>query len=260
MLEINGETLSPRLIILDKDGTLIAFQAMWHTWFDRFLGYIGRRVNLTLEARIGLAGTLGYDPVDGDWDPLGPLTLASTGEVLLLAAGQLYHYQGTVWDEALALVQRAEEYAREALSDRSLLQPIGDVRGRLEQFTAAGYRLALVTTDTRASTQNHLDTLRLNEFFGAVICGDDGIPLKPAPDMALEVCRRLQVEPSQAIMVGDSAVDMVMARTAGLAAAIGVASGAMPGEALIAYADHVIPDIHAISIRNGEVHDAPPTL
>ncbi|MFO7696472.1 MAG: HAD family hydrolase [Anaerolineae bacterium] len=260
MLEINGETLSPRLIILDKDGTLIAFQAMWHTWFDRFLGYIGQQTELTLEARIGLAGTLGYDPVDGDWDPLGPLTLASTGEVLLLTASQLYHYQGLAWDEALDVVQRAERFAREILDDTSLLQTIGDVHSRLHEFTAAGYMLALVTTDTRASTRSHLDTLRLSEFFGAIVCGDDGIPLKPAPDMALEVCRRLQVDPSEAIMIGDSAMDMVMARTAGLAAAIGVASGSMPGETLASYADLVIADIHAIEIRNGEVHDALSTL
>ncbi|MHB1319588.1 MAG: HAD family hydrolase [Anaerolineae bacterium] len=260
MLEINGQSLSPRLIILDKDGTLIAFGAMWHTWFGRFLDCIERHSKLSLEARVGLAGTLGYDPVDGDWDPLGPLTLASTGEVLLLAASQLYHYQGLAWDEALALVQRAEEYAREALSDKTLLQPIGDVRDRLQTLTAAGYLLALVTTDTRSSTESHLDALRLTEFFGAVICGDDGIPLKPAPDMALEVCRRLQVEPSQTIMIGDSAVDMIMARSAGLAAAIGVTSGAMPGGALATYADYVIADIHAIGIRNGEVDHVLPTL
>ena len=129
MLEINGESLSPRLIMLDKDGTLIAFDAMWHTWFDRFLEYIGTSVRGSLSRRASVwREPWDIDPVDGDWDPLGPLTLASTGEVLLLAASQLYHYQGLVWDEALALVHKAEEYAREVLADNSLLQPIGDVR------------------------------------------------------------------------------------------------------------------------------------
>lgn len=260
MLMIQGKTYAPKLIILDKDGTLVAFQAMWHTWFKRFMACVERDRRLGLQTRLGLAGTLGYDPVEGDWDPLGPLTLASTGEVLLLTAGQLYHYEGMVWDEALALVNRAEVYAREVLSDTRLLTAIGDVRGRLQSFSAAGHRLALVTTDTRVSTERHLAALGIGHLFGAIVCADDGIPLKPAPDMALAVCSQLGVDPSEAIMVGDSAVDMVMARTAGLAAAIGVASGSMPGEVLASYADCVIPDIHAIGVQNGEVPDVPSTL
>ena len=260
MLVIQGKTYAPRLIILDKDGTLVAFQAMWHTWFERFMACIERDRRLALQTRIGVAGTLGYDPVDGEWDPLGPLTLASTEEVLLLTAGELYHYEDMAWDEALALVNQAESYAREVLSDTRLLTAIGDVRGRLQAFSAAGHRLALVTTDTRASTEGHLAALGISDLFSAVVCGDDGLPLKPAPDMALAACSQLGVDPSEAIMVGDSAVDMVMAHSAGLAAAIGVASGSMPGEALASYADCVIADIHAIGIQNGEVHDVPPTL
>ena len=141
-----------------------------------------------------------------------------------------------------------------------VLTAIGDVRGRLQSFSAAGHRLALVTTDTRVSTERHLAALGIGHLFGAIVCADDGIPLKPAPDMALAVCSQLGVDPSEAIMVGDSAVDMVMARTAGLAAAIGVASGSMPGEVLASYADCVIPDIHAIGVQNGEVPDVPSTL
>jgi phosphoglycolate phosphatase len=260
MLEINGNRLSPQLIILDKDGTLIAFEAMWHAWFNRFMGYISKHCALAVEARIGLAGTLGYDPIDGEWDPLGPLTLASTGEVLLLVAGELYHFAALPWDQALSLVQRAEEVARQALSEPELLTAIGDVSGRLQSFISAGHTLALATTDTRVSTEAHLRALGIDRFFSAVVCGDDGIPLKPAPDMALAVCARLGIAPSEAIMIGDSAADMVMARSAGLAAAIGVTSGAMPGEALAPYADHVIPDIHSIAARNGEAHNVPRSI
>jgi len=53
-------------------------------------------------------------------------------------------------------------------------------------------------------------------------------------------------------MVGDSTVDMLMARSAGLAAAIGVTSGAMPADLLAVHADHLVPDIHAIHVLNGE--------
>lgn len=252
MLEICGHKLHPRLIILDKDGTLIAFERMWHVWFDRFMERIGQRTRLELQTRVALAGTLGYDPVDGDWDPLGPLTIASTGEILLLTAGQLYHHQGLTWDEALAVVNEAEAASRELLTDPALVEPVGDVHGALERLAGAGYLLALATTDNRAPTQEHLAHLGVAELLAAVVCGDDGIPLKPAPDMALELCRRVGVRPDEAIMVGDSVADMTMARQAGLAGAIAVASGAVPGELLAEHADWVIPDLHAIHLTNGE--------
>ena len=89
MLRIAGQELNPRLIVFDKDGTLIDFGEMWHTWFDLLMDAIWSLVHLDEAAREGLAGTLGYDLETGEWDPLGPLTLASTGEVSLLLASQL---------------------------------------------------------------------------------------------------------------------------------------------------------------------------
>ncbi len=252
MLEIDGVRLHPRLIILDKDGTLIAFERMWHLWFERFVQSIQARVRLDLQTRIALAGTLGYDLLDGDWDPLGPLTIASTGEILLLTASQLYYHQGLTWEQALGIVRQAEDASRDLLADPALIEPIGDVRGALERLARAGYLLAVATTDNRAPTERQLAHLGIAELFATTLCGDDGIPLKPAPDMVLEICRRLELRPDEAIMVGDSVADLTMARAAGLAGAIGVSSGAVPGELLAEHADSVIADIHAIRIVNGE--------
>mgnify|MGYP000934628374 CR=1 FL=1 len=247
MEQSNSRGLITPLIILDKDGTLIAFESMWHTWFRRFLRHLLDQGCLSLQARMGLAGTLGFDPVDlDDWDPDGPLTLASTGEVLLLAASQLYACQGMSWEQALSRVQAAEVHARATLDDPELLTTVGDVAATLQLLRDGGHVLALATTDTRASTTRHLEILGLASYFSAVVCGDDGIPLKPAPDMALEICRRLGFAPEQAVMVGDSSFDMLMAHRAGLARAIGVSSGSMPAERLAPFADLVIADIHRL--------------
>ena len=248
MLRIAGHVLNPRLIVLDKDGTLIAFEAMWHSWFERLMEALTSQIPLDAETQQGLAATLGYDPQSGKWDPLGPLTIAATGEVALLIASQLYRYQGKTWEEALAIVARAEEIARATLPVEELTEPIGDVRGALERLKAHGLLLALVTTDVRATTERTLAYLGLSPLFDVILCGDDGLPLKPAPDMALDVCRRLGVAPQEAIMIGDTSADLIMARRAGYRCAIGVTSGALSREALAPYADLIIPDIHAIEL------------
>lgn len=248
MLAIAERIYDPRLVVFDKDGTLIAFDALWHAWFRRLLEAILCHLPLDADARIGLAATLGCDLESDVWDPLGPLTLASTGEVELLLASQLYHYGRVSWPQALEIVADAKREASQVLSQQSLLRPIGDVKGFLSCLRQAGLLLALATTDDRVATEHHLEMMGIPGLFAAIVCGDDGVPLKPAPDMALEICRRVQVAPAKALMIGDTVADLLMARRAGYLAAIGVTSGAMPAELLAPVADAVIADIHHIAI------------
>jgi phosphoglycolate phosphatase len=251
MLRIAGQDLDPKLVVLDKDGTLVTFDTLWHAWFNAWQAAISARVAMDDVLRGAISKTLGVDATSGVWDPLGPLTLASTTEVGLLLAGLLYRYRGTPWGEALGVVEGAERVARTHIGTHDLVQPIGDVRGLLQRFHEAGLHVALVTTDERFSTEQSLATLGLTSLIDTMVCGSDGIPLKPAPDAGLEVCRRMGVSPGAAIMVGDTIADMAMARRAGFAWAVGVTSGALSGEALASYADLVIPNIHAIEIVPG---------
>ena len=59
----------------------------------------------------------------------------------------------------------------------------------------------------------------------------DTHPSKPHPEMLLAACADAGVDPSEAVMIGDTEFDMDMARAAGTAA-IGVGWGYHPAEAL----------------------------
>jgi len=253
MLSIAGHLFDAQLVIFDKDGTLIAFDAMWHTWFIGFMAAIKERIGYGDAFLKTLGEVMGYDPETDEWDPLGPLTLASTGEVALLVAGQVYALADVTWNEALRVVADAEDAARGILEDADLAQPIGPVGDLMGSLTERGILVAVATTDTRRSAEGHLDELQLTEYVSALSCGDDGIPLKPAADMALTVCQQLGIAPEKAIMVGDTVSDLEMAEAAGLAGGVGVASGAVPGEMLAPHATVVVPDIHAIRVvDNGD--------
>jgi len=256
MLRIGDRVISPRLVILDKDGTLIAFERLWHAFFEGMWRLLSERVGLGPEGERSMAESLGLDLATGEWDPLGPLTLAATGEVVAILASQLYRYAALTWPKAVDLVQSTSAEVYAALPMDDLLEPIGDVDGWIARLKEAGLLLALATADDRGPTEETLRRLGWLEAFDLVLCGDDGLPHKPAPDMAREICRRLQVPPEQTIMVGDTVGDLLMAQRAGLGMAVGVTTGALTAEHLADHADVVVASIHDIQVVDGAAgHD-----
>ena len=153
MLQIAGRALAPRLIVFDKDGTLIAYDPVWHAWWAHWRAHLQAALDdLAVDDTVfwqELQAVLGYGPDPDEWDPLGPLTLASTDELALLIAGALYVHAGRTWSQAQAMARAAENAARAAIAEQDLLQPIGDVAGTLRRLHEAGVLLAVATTDNR---------------------------------------------------------------------------------------------------------------
>jgi phosphoglycolate phosphatase len=105
------------------------------------------------------------------------------------------------------------------------------VRQGIADFRALGLRLAVVTGKSQEGADA---TVRLADL-GAqveVVLGYTSVARgKPAPDLALEALRRLSVAPQDALVVGDSELDVQMAAAAGIRA-IAVTYGAQSSERL----------------------------
>jgi phosphoglycolate phosphatase/AHBA synthesis associated protein len=83
-----------------------------------------------------------------------------------------------------------------------------------ETLHERGIRTAVVT-----NTQRSLATLLVNRIGAApdtVVGGGDAPWGKPAPDLLLVACERLEIHPREAWMVGDSVYDKEAARAAGV--------------------------------------------
>lgn len=225
-----------RLIIFDKDGTLIDFDAMWGGWVESLAA--------RLEAATGqylahaLYATLNYDAVTRRARAGGRLAVTPMAGLFELTAKFLGDH-GLSPAEAEDALQRSWFIPDPVNSAR----PLVDLHHVFSVMRERGLKIAIATSDDRTPTLATLANLGLAQMVDVVVAADDGVPLKPAPDMVWAVCRATGVEPSQAIVVGDGLPEMEMARAAGAGLAVGVTSGVSSAEILAPCADMVLDNI-----------------
>jgi len=91
-------------------------------------------------------------------------------------------------------------------------EPMDGIQPFLAWMETRQLRRGLVTRNSRKSVELVLGRLGLR--FDAVVTREDAPP-KPAPDPVWLACRRMNVEPADALFVGDYEFDMVSGRRAG---------------------------------------------
>jgi HAD superfamily hydrolase (TIGR01509 family) len=116
-----------------------------------------------------------------------------------------------------------EEFCRRASDAR----PIDGIGALLDHLLARRVPFAVATNATRATAGRLLDGAGLRKRLPIVVTADDVPRPKPAPDVLLEACRRLGAEPSRAVLVGDTEIDLRAAGAAGVLA-IGYRMGGAP--------------------------------
>ena len=228
------------LVVFDKDGTLIEFHFMWGGW----VGELGRRLEdaTGLRLRDGLYPLLGVERESG-------LVLAHG----LLAATPMRHIREVVTayvaDAGASAVGAADAIDRawHAPDPVALAQPVTDLPALLSRLRPHVRLFAVATSDDRDPTERTLAALGIQDEFAALVCADDGVASKPAPDAVLAVCARLHVPPERTAVVGDSPADLRMARAAGVKRAIGVLTGVGDLATLEPFADAVLPSIEALA-------------
>jgi len=89
-------------------------------------------------------------------------------------------------------------------------------RETLHLLKESGFALAIATGKGRTGLDKVLLSTELEAVFSATRCSDE-TQSKPHPQMLLEILQELDIEPHQALMVGDTEYDLLMAVGAGVA-------------------------------------------
>ncbi len=127
-------------------------------------------------------------------------------------------------DDLAAAARRMEDiYATADIS-----QPFPRVVETLDRLREKGCKLAVCTNKSLAPTLHILDSLGIRGHFASVVSGDSLGAHKPDPAPLRAILDELGTAPECAVMVGDSANDVIMANAAGvtvIAVSYGYAQG-----------------------------------
>ena len=217
-----------RAVVFDLDGTLVDTAPDLHAHLNALLAELGRGP-ASLEAVRLMVG-------DGS-RVLIQRTLAATG--------------GPPNDAELdELVRRF--IARYTAKPLRLSAVYPGVRGALDALAARGVRLGVCTNKPQLPTDRLLELLGMAGRFGSAI-GGDALPVrKPDGGHLRAVLERLGVEPTAAVMVGDSTNDVLAARALGVPCVVvdfgytTVPPHELGADAVIGHFDQLLPTLERL--------------
>jgi phosphoglycolate phosphatase len=205
-------------IIFDKDGTLANSEV--------FLRSLGQRRSRLIDAQIpGVQEPLLMAfGIEGDrLNPGGLLALGTRRENEIAAAAYVAE-TGRNWIDAQQLVHRAFAEVDQSAGRKADQTPLfPGVVETLQRLATAPLKLGILSADTTSNVEDFVQRYGLHSSILAIL-GSDGLLGKPDPAFLEQICKELNVLPSQTIVVGDSQADMLMARAAS-APCVGVTWG-----------------------------------
>jgi HAD superfamily hydrolase (TIGR01509 family) len=181
--------MPPACVIFDCDGLLVDSESAW-TRAEATL-YERHGIAFTLEHKHELLGTS------------GPVAIATLERHLGLAEG-----------DGAALLGELNQLALEEVKRAAPALP-----GAVELVAAlaeAGVPIGVASNSPHVLVDASLRSAGLQDAFAAVVSAQDVAHGKPAPDVYLEACRRLDADPGASIALEDSPTGVQAARAAGL--------------------------------------------
>lgn len=191
---------SPSLLLFDLDGTLIDS-----------LGSITTALNSAF-------GRMGLPPVD------------RAAVALCMGEGDQKLISSLLPNRRTEVVEGATSLFREAYLGQAEAPLYPGVLAVLRHCKRGGRKIAVVTNKPVALAERSLQTAGIGDLVDMLAADDGTLRLKPAPDLIVWVLKGLSVAPGEALMIGDSDVDILAGkaagvRTCGVTGGIGCSSG-----------------------------------
>lgn len=86
----------------------------------------------------------------------------------------------------------------------------------IERRKKEGYKLAIATSNSKPLVKMALEDKMMERFFPIIVTSDDVGEGKPSPNVFLETAKRLQIHPSDCLVIEDTYMGVLGAKRAGM--------------------------------------------
>lgn len=171
-----------------------------------FDGTIARTIPAILHASEKMLGMHGYT--------IDPVQVERNFGLALPEAFRCFSNNPNIDDETMEQMIREFNsiYKNEC---EPLIELFDGVITTLDKLKKAGVTLLIASNNIRTVLDRLSARLNIAQYFDGIVCADDVVNAKPAPDIALLALERYNVKAEEALVVGDSTYDMDMGRGAG---------------------------------------------
>lgn len=201
-----------KALIFDKDGTLTDTSTLWFEPTILVLDELIKRSEMNLT-------NIEHDEL---FERLG-ITETDIIENSVIASGSVRDMLEVLNEFRTIDIEESYDFVVQYFADYILSHPdkiktLGQVKSALSELKEAGYKIALVTNDSRLPAEAVLKVAGIGELFDFVGTTDD-FPSKPAKDALYVIQNQFGVTFDEMIYIGDSTIDEEFAKnTAGFIA------------------------------------------
>ena len=217
---------------MDKDGTMTDSHVYWGFIIKKRAEFISRKfANSNKDLLNGLMKAMGWRNDVKLLPKDGPIAIKSRDEVVEQIKIELARHGILI---STSLISEVLDETNLHISHEldNFVRPIPMAIDFMRRVSSHGIKICIVTSDKEANGWKAADLCGIREVVDFVVGGDSGFGTSKGGGPALEACRRLQIDPSEAICIGDAEMDYEMYKSAGLKQCVLVSTGQIPFEDL----------------------------
>lgn len=175
-----------KAFLFDFDGTVADSMGIHRKAWNAALAVYG--LELTLEQHLGWAGR-------------------PTREIVRLLSE--FHGKDLPLDEILK--NKETHYNKELPNVKAIIPIFEIIKASYQKIP-----MAIVSGSRRKPVETTLELMNMNKYFDLLVCAEDYVHGKPAPDCFLKAAKILNVEPNDCLVFEDGILGMQAAESAGM--------------------------------------------
>jgi len=256
---INGKLVheSPKAVLFDKDGTLIDIHHYWASMIRIRADVIAQHLLIAVadeqEIKAALIDAMGVDSHSGRMKPDGPVGIKPRPFIVGVAADVVRKRGFDISNSEMeALFYEVDLATSEEMLP--LLRLLPGIEALLRKLQECEIKSIIVSTDITSRARRAMEVLKLDHYFSEIIGGDLVENTKPAADLAELALAKVSCSASDAVVIGDHPVDILMGRNACIGLNIGVLTGLSDKDGFANHECHVIPNLQSIEVVCSDVN------